>query len=39
MPLHEQAEASFLPYGLNVQVVESYGEIEAEYAAIRKGRR
>jgi folate-binding protein YgfZ len=35
--LHEQAEATFLPYGKDVQVVESYGEVEAEYAAIRKG--
>ena len=34
--LHEQAEATFLPYGPGVQVVESYGESEAEYAAIRK---
>jgi folate-binding protein YgfZ len=36
-PMHEQAEATFLPYGLDVQIVESYGEVEAEYAAIRKG--
>ncbi len=35
--LHEQAEAAFLPYGPELQVVESYGEVEAEYAAIRKG--
>ena len=35
--MHEQAEATFLPYGPNLQVVESYGEVEAEYAAIRKG--
>src|SRR6478735_6245864 len=34
--LHEQAEATFLPYGKDVQIVESYGEVEAEYAAIRK---
>ncbi len=34
--MHEQAEASFLPYGNDVQIVESYGEVEAEYAAIRK---
>ncbi|HVX86536.1 MAG TPA: glycine cleavage T C-terminal barrel domain-containing protein [Phycisphaerae bacterium] len=34
--LHEQAEAAFLPYGPEVQIVESYGEVEAEYAAIRK---
>jgi folate-binding protein YgfZ len=33
---HEQAEASFLPYGPEIQIVESYGEVEAEYAAIRK---
>ena len=36
-PLHEQAEATFLPYGTEAQIVESYGEVEAEYAAIRKG--
>jgi folate-binding protein YgfZ len=35
--LHEQAEAAFLPYGEKLHVVESYGEVEAEYAAIRKG--
>ncbi len=35
-PLHEQAEASFLAYGPDLQIVESYGEAEAEYAAIRK---
>src|ERR1035437_2140348 len=35
--MHEQAEASFLPYGDVAQIVESYGEVEAEYAAIRKG--
>lgn len=35
--MHEQAEATFLPYGAEVRVVESYGEVEAEYAAIRKG--
>src|SRR6266566_4751273 len=35
--LHEQAEAAFLPYGDDVSIVESYGEMEAEYAAIRKG--
>ena len=35
--LHEQAEAAFLPYGSHARVVESYGEVEAEYAAIRKG--
>jgi folate-binding protein YgfZ len=34
--MHEQAEASFLPYGPDLQIVESYGEVEAEYAAIRK---
>ena len=34
--IHEQAEASFLPYGPELQIVESYGEVEAEYAAIRK---
>lgn len=40
--LHHQAEASFLPYGggsggVSAQVVETFGEIEGEYAAIRKG--
>jgi folate-binding protein YgfZ len=40
--LHQQAEASFLPYGggsggVSAQVVETFGEIEGEYAAIRKG--
>ena len=35
--MHEQAEATFLPYGADLQIVESYGEPEAEYAAIRKG--
>ncbi len=38
--LHEQAEASFLYYGAaegGAQVVETFGELEAEYAAIRKG--
>jgi folate-binding protein YgfZ len=35
--LHERAEAAFLPYGTEVQIVESYGVMEAEYAAIRKG--
>ena len=36
--LHEQAEATFLPYGPNsqLQIVESYGEPEAEYAALDK---
>jgi len=34
--LHEQAEATFLPYGPSIQIVESYGEPESEYAAIRK---
>ena len=35
--MHEQAEATFIGYGSDLQVVESYGEVEAEYAAIRKG--
>jgi len=40
---HEAAEASFLDFrteddsGPSARVVETYGEIEAEYAAIRKG--
>ena len=33
---HEQANASYLPYGPDIQIVESFGEPEAEYAAIRK---
>lgn len=33
--IHEQAEAAFVAYG-DFQIVESYGEMEAEYAAIRK---
>ncbi|MGP1346577.1 MAG: CAF17-like 4Fe-4S cluster assembly/insertion protein YgfZ [Phycisphaerales bacterium] len=38
--LHEQAEASFLYYGPEsggAPVVETFGEIEAEYAALRRG--
>jgi len=34
--LHEQAEATFLPYGSDFQIVDTYGEVEAEYAALRK---
>jgi folate-binding protein YgfZ len=34
--IHEQAEAAFLPYGPELRIVESFGEVEAEYAAIRK---
>src|SRR5690606_2857807 len=40
---HEAAEASFLDFGAgddtgpSARVVETFGEIEAEYAAIRKG--
>lgn len=39
-PAHQQAEASFLVYGPagdGAEVVETYGELESEYAAIRKG--
>ena len=41
-PIHQQAEASFLTYGspepdLGAQVVETFGELEGEYAALRKG--
>lgn len=45
-PIHQQAEATFLMYGppINdqrggtpVAVVETFGELEAEYAALRKG--
>ena len=35
--LHEQAEAIFLPYGAHIEIVESFGELDLEYAAIRKG--
>ncbi len=40
--LHEQAEASFLAYATaetsgGAQVVETYGELESEYASIRTG--
>lgn len=40
--LHQQAEASFLTYGSPesgpcARVVETFGEIEGEYAALRKG--
>jgi folate-binding protein YgfZ len=35
-PLHQQAEASFLKHG-EAMVVETFGEIEGEYAALRKG--
>ena len=34
--LHEQANAGYLPYGPEIQIIESFGEPEAEYAAIRK---
>ena len=34
--LHEQANAGYLPYGSEIQIIESFGEPEAEYAAIRK---
>jgi folate-binding protein YgfZ len=33
---HQQAEATFLPYGPMIQIVESFGQPEIEYAAIRK---
>lgn len=35
LPLHEKAGAEFQPYG-DVQIVTTFGEPEAEYAAIRK---
>jgi folate-binding protein YgfZ len=35
--LHEEEGALFVPYGEVVQIVESFGEVEIEYAAIRKG--
>jgi folate-binding protein YgfZ len=34
--LHQQAEAEFQPYG-PVEIVSTFGEPQAEYAAIRKG--
>ena len=34
--VHEQANAAYLPYGPEIQIIESFGEPEAEYAAIRK---
>jgi folate-binding protein YgfZ len=34
--LHEQAEAEFQPYG-DVEIVCTFGEPQAEYAALRKG--
>ena len=40
MPLHERAEATFIPWGEGESaaiVVERYAEIELEYAAIRRG--
>jgi folate-binding protein YgfZ len=36
LPLHQQAEAELQAYG-DVQVVSTFGEPQAEYAAIRKG--
>src|ERR1035441_8737462 len=34
--LHEQAQAEFQPYG-PIEIVSTFGEPQAEYAAIRKG--
>ena len=34
--LHQQAEAEFQPYG-ETEIVSTFGEVPAEYAAIRKG--
>jgi len=34
--LHEQSEAEFQPYG-DIEIVSTFGEPQAEYAAIRKG--
>ncbi len=36
LPLHEHAAALLLPFGPDIQIVESYGPTELEYAAIRK---
>jgi folate-binding protein YgfZ len=33
---HEQAEALFLPYGALTRLVDTYGALELEYAAIRR---
>src|SRR3954452_1234153 len=35
LDLHRQAEAEFQPY-VNVEIVSTFGEPQAEYAAIRK---
>jgi folate-binding protein YgfZ len=34
--LHRQAEAEFQPYG-DIEIVSTFGEVPAEYSAIRKG--
>src|SRR5438270_1208396 len=36
LPLHQQAEAELQPYA-DVEIVSTFGEPQAEYAAIRKG--
>src|SRR4051812_42296164 len=37
LEVHRQAEAEFQPYGEIAQIVSTFGEPQAEYAAIRKG--
>lgn len=34
--VHDQAEATMLAFGPDISLVESFGEVEAEYAALRK---
>jgi len=35
--LHRQAEAEFQPYAQGLEIVSTFGEPQAEYAAVRKG--
>lgn len=37
LEIQQSAQAVFMPYGEAAELVESFGEYEAEYAAIRKG--
>lgn len=37
LALHRQAEAEFQPYAQALEIVSTFGEPQAEYAAIRKG--
>src|SRR5438552_14535641 len=36
LELHRQAEAEFQPYGESLQIVTTFGEPQAEYAALHK---